>query len=149
MSKYKDMSVTLQGSVDQTDTPKCINSIRKWLPGAEIILSTWEGSDISGLDYDILVLNKDPGAVLMKEHLPKKKYLNVDRQIVSTQNGLKKATRKYALKIRSDLVLTTDNFLKYFDEYQARGENYNLFERKILVPMIFTRFSTQKDNPNG
>ena len=56
-----DISVVVQGAIDQINTPKCLRSIRKRLPGAEIILSTWEGSPIDGLDYDKLVLNKDPG----------------------------------------------------------------------------------------
>ena len=57
----KDISIVVQGAVDPKNTPKCLTSIRKYLPGAEIILSTWEGTDCTGLDYDVLVLNKDPG----------------------------------------------------------------------------------------
>ena len=37
-----DISVVVQGAIDQINTPKCLRSIRKRLPGAEIILSTWE-----------------------------------------------------------------------------------------------------------
>ena len=43
-----DISVVVQGAIDQINTPKCLRSIRKRLPGAEIILSTWEGSPIDG-----------------------------------------------------------------------------------------------------
>ena len=64
--KSKDISVVVQGAINSEVTPKCLESIRKYLPEAEIILSTWEGSDVVGLDYDKLVLNKDPGTFIYK-----------------------------------------------------------------------------------
>lgn len=139
MINSKDISVIVQGAINKEETPKCLQSIRKYLPEAEVILSTWEGSDVSNLDYDILVENKDPGTVLIDSYKSKKIYNNLNRQLLSTQNGLAKATKKYALKLRSDLILTTDKFLKYFDEYQSRSNEYLLFERKVLIPALFTR----------
>ena len=56
MIKSEDISVVVQGAIDKFNTPKCLKSIRKVLPRAEIVLSTWEKSDVNGLDYDILVL---------------------------------------------------------------------------------------------
>ena len=61
MIETKDIAVVVQGAIDKENTPKCLMSIRKFLPDAEIILSTWEDSDVAGLDYDNLLLNKDPG----------------------------------------------------------------------------------------
>ena len=58
----KNISVVVQGPILPFQTAICLKSIRKFLPKAEIILSTWEGSNINDLDYDVLVLNKDPGA---------------------------------------------------------------------------------------
>ena len=136
-----DISVIVQGSINATETPKCLESIREFLPDAEIILSTWEGSDISNLDYDILVLSSDPGAVLMEGFTNKTVYNNINRQLLSTQAGLKKATRKYAMKFRSDLILTGDKFLSYFEEFQSHGEKYNLFKRKILGSVLFTKYN--------
>ena len=141
MISPKDISVIVQGVINIKETPKCLKSIRKYLPDAEIILSTWEDSDISGLDYDIVVLNQDPGAIIIEEFSHKVVYNNMNRQLLTTQEGLKKASRKYAMKLRSDLILTSDKFLKYFDEFQNRTDNYKLFERKIIVPALFTRFN--------
>ena len=64
MIDSKEISVIVQGAVDKKITPKTLKSVRKYLPNAEIILSTWEGTDISGLDYDIVLLSKDPGAYI-------------------------------------------------------------------------------------
>lgn len=96
--KFEEISIVVQGPVQPTITENALRSIREHLPGGEIILSTWEGTDCSGLEYDLLVLNQDPGV------LPPA-MLNTNRQIVSTVNGLKRVTRKYAVKFR------TDNFI--------------------------------------
>jgi len=52
------------------------------------------------LNFDTLVLSHDPGATIRTQGglLPN----NVNRQIVSTRNGLQKASGKYAVKIRTD-----------------------------------------------
>ena len=122
--KSKDISVVVQGAVDKS-TKKCLNSIRKYLPQAEIILSTWEGSNLKGLKYDILVPNKDPGGVLI---CPKTKlYNNLNRQLLSTQNGLKKANRKYTIKFRTDFYLRGKEFLKYFDKFPIRNKQYSIY----------------------
>lgn len=126
-----DISVVVQGAIDQINTPKCLRSIRKRLPGAEIILSTWEGSPIDELDYDKLVLNKDPGSFFMNN--THSAYNNVNRQIVSTYAGLKKSDRKFAIKIRSDMELTGHGFLEYFDRYPCRNKQYAIFNKRIII----------------
>lgn len=133
----KEISIVVQGAIDNIETPKCIKSIRKHLPGAEIILSTWEGEDVSELDYDLLVINIDPGAFIYTTGRPV--YNNLNRQLLSTQEGLKKATRKYVLKFRTDLILTNSKFLKYFDKYQERCDEYKLFERKVIISALYSR----------
>lgn len=142
MIDSKDISVVVQGAIHKKETKKCLESIRTYLPGAEIILSTWEGSDVSGLDHDVLVLSKDPGGfVTSAEGSP---LNNMLRQLVSTKEGLKHANRKYVMKLRSDLILTSDKFLEYFDQYPARIGEYKLFKHKILIPLLASRFCLNK-----
>ena len=57
------VTVVVQGYVNKKETGCTIKSVRKYLPGAKIILSTWKNCDVSEIDYDELVLNDDPGAV--------------------------------------------------------------------------------------
>jgi hypothetical protein len=149
MFKSQYISIVVQGAINKKETPKCLKSIRKILPNAEIILSTWEGSDVEGLDYDILVLNKDPGASLIEESNHKKIYNNTNRQLLSTQEGLKKATRKYVMKLRSDLIFKNDSFLNYFDKFESRIDDYKLFKHKILGSCLFTKFSIKSRNHYG
>ena len=137
--KTKNISIIIQGIVNIDIISKSILYLRKIFPQSEIILSTFKGADISRLDYDVLVLSDDPGAILMSDKM--QTYNNLNRQLVSTQEGLKKATGKYAMKLRSDMILTSDKFLDYFDKFQARSDKYNLFEHKILTSCLFSRLN--------
>ena len=142
--KSKDISVVVQGAVNN-DTKKCLKSIRKYLPHAEIILSTWEGTNVNGLTYDILVENKDPGCVLI---CPKTKlYNNLNRQLLSTQNGLKKVNRKYTLKFRTDFYLTGRDFLKYFDKFPVRNEKFSIFKHRVIVSSVYSRLTSEPGVP--
>ncbi|MBN1049908.1 WavE lipopolysaccharide synthesis family protein [Clostridium botulinum] len=135
--KTEDISVVVQGAVDKKNTQLCLKSIRKYLPGAEIILSTWKGTDVNGLDYDKVMLNADPGGY-------KDKYVdtftnNTLRQLVSTQNGLKRATRKYSIKVRSDLIFKSCKFIKYFNEFPKRNSEYTFFEHRVVISSFFAK----------
>ena len=141
MIDSKEISVIVQGGIDKKETPKCLNSIRKILPNAEIILSTWNGADTSELDYDKVIYNEDPGTVLIEEHKSIKTYNNMNRQLLSTQSGLKIANRKYSLKLRSDLILTGKGFINYFEKFQKRIDDYKLFQQKIVTSTLFTRYN--------
>ena len=111
----EDISVVVQGAVDKENTPLCLKSIRKYLPGSEIILSTWKGTNIESLDYDKVMLNSDPGGY--KDRYVHTFTNNTLRQLVSTKNGLRRATRKYIIKMRSDLILRSNSFLTYFEKF--------------------------------
>ncbi|MEI0799465.1 WavE lipopolysaccharide synthesis family protein, partial [Brachyspira intermedia] len=133
----KDISVVVQGAIDEKYTSDCLKSIRKYLPDSEIILSTWEGSNVNNLDYDILVLSKDPGFSLSAWVLNAKPN-NTNRQILSTINGLKKVNKKYSLKFRTDFILTGNNFLKYFYKFHKYEEEYKIFNNKLLACCYFS-----------
>lgn len=136
----KDISVVVQGAIHPKYTQKCLRSIRKYLPGATIILSTWEGSNVEGLDYDKLLLNKDPGTSGYRNPFEPNINLrlpdNLNRQILSTKNGLKEVETKYAMKLRTDFRLTGNGFLNYFDKFNKHIDNAPellLFKKRILI----------------
>jgi len=130
----KDISVVLQGPIYKSTTEKCLASLRKHLPECEIILSTWDNSDIENLDYDIVVLSQDPGSTRMLINNDKLKY-NINRQIISTQAGLAKVTRKYVLKFRTDFILKSSKFLNYMYLFPHRIEKWKITEERIIMPM--------------
>ncbi|MDR0467824.1 MAG: WavE lipopolysaccharide synthesis family protein, partial [Campylobacteraceae bacterium] len=140
MIDLKEISIVVQGAVNE-QTPECLKSIREYLPDAEIVLSTYIGSDINGLDYDKVVLVEDPGFYLFDnnpKHIGVRKN-NVSRQIQTTLAGLKTATRKYAFKLRSDFAMTGYGFLDYFDKFPKSDPDYKVFKHKILSSVFFAR----------
>lgn len=134
----KELSVVVQGAVSPLETISCLKSIRKYLPDAQIILSTWKNSDISELNdlYDELLLNDDPGAVIFE--IKERKNNNLNRILLSSRNGIKKAQRPYVLKIRTDLVLKNNNVLKLCDNFNVRDKEKSLFKQRIFAYDIFS-----------
>ena len=57
----EDLSFVVQGPVSE-HTNLALKSIRENFPKSEIILSTWEGSNINGLDLVQYIRNKDLNA---------------------------------------------------------------------------------------
>lgn len=157
-SKY--ISVVIQGpvkrerkAVSDVLIEDVIVSIKKHFPEAEILLSTWENSDISSLDVSKIVLNKDPGSFKDINFTVR----NFNRQLVSTREGIREASRQYVLKTRSDLVFT-DSSMGVIDDEHSQNQLFknkvtmsNLFVRKITsVPFLFhisdvVQFGTKDD----
>ena len=139
MIESSEISVIVQGAFSKDITPNTIASIRKYLPKAEIILSVWEGTVLpKNLSVDKTIFNKDPGFCYYSDEKNPKKN-NVNRQIVSTLSGLKATTKKYTLKIRTDFILTGNNFLNYFDKYKKVNPKWQIFEKKLVACTFFAR----------
>lgn len=132
------VTVVVQGYVNKKETGCTIKSVRKYLPGAKIILSTWKNCDVSEIDYDELVLNDDPGAVECGAFPELSIMNNTNRQIVSTQNGLASCNTPYTLKLRSDLILLGKDIVSYFDMLPP-PEKYRIFKHRLLIGEIYTR----------
>lgn len=139
MIKDRDISVVIQGPIlvgndedvnNQITKKVCLN-IRHFLPNAEIIISTWKESNLEGLTYDKIVLNDDPGSIMMTLNEQKREN-NTNRMIISSINGLKKATRKYIIKMRSDLYFENLSFIKKFENYQ------HISKSKVLTSKFLT-----------
>lgn len=94
-----------EGVAPSIDT--VLESHRRVFPNAELIVSTWLGSDVTGLDADTIILNRDPGPL---EH-PRQRVVNVNRMMLSTAKGLALATRPYCIKTRSDVVFESDRLI--------------------------------------
>lgn len=135
------ISVIVQGAVGQ-EIVECITSVRKVLPRAEIILSTWEGSSIpGGLPINTCLFSADPGA--RPSIQPGSAPNNTNRQLVSTLAGLRRATRAYALKLRTDFHVLHDGFADAFSPSDVRDGKFTLFKHKIVIPHYATRFPTK------
>lgn len=147
MINSSDISVVVQGPIcfekDVCLTSKVCDSIRKYLPNAEIILSTWEGEKFDLVDHDKLVINKPIKSQMMYIIWTNNLRLySVNHQIITTLNGIKQASRKYVLKLRSDLSLSGTEFINFFERYQSVPENeeyksWKIFNRRIVTLPTF------------
>lgn len=137
--KFEDITVVVQGPIERGLTSACLRSVRRHLPDAKIILSTWKGTSVDAfdLDYDVLLLNDDPG--YFHYNTRDKKANNVNRLIVSTLNGLRACTTRYTLKLRTDLTLTGNSFLQFFDKFGKADQNFSVFQSKLLDCSYFSR----------
>ncbi|WP_318441507.1 WavE lipopolysaccharide synthesis family protein [Photobacterium leiognathi] len=148
LNDFSYISVVIQGPVNSYQerkqeegvTKKCIESIRRYLPGSKVILSTWEGQNCEGLEPDILLLNKDPGGnIVAYDEDGNSKKLNFNRQIVSTLEGLKIVKTPYVVKIRSDNFLTDNKFVFEQKKYSHRNSNDSVFDERIVINTSYFR----------
>jgi hypothetical protein len=135
------ISFVVQGGIktelDIKSVAKCTESIRKFFPRSQIIISTWLENDVSGLDFDKCVISEDPGATIFDDK--NQTFQNVNRQIVSSRNGIMQCETKYTIKIRNDLYFTNSNILKWMEriEYINNIEKYPIIgEQPIIVTNV-------------
>ncbi len=130
------ISVVVQGvfSKDKHNGGEhCLDSIRKFLPYAEIVVSTWEYVDTSWIDADIIVKLKEPSAFYDFDN----KINNVCRLILSSRSGIEAATRQYILKFRPDLFLISETFCVIGRNFEKCSNNYRIFKEKITTTNLF------------
>lgn len=136
----KDISIIVQGQLfksENNSTLDVLQSIQKYYPNAEVILSTWVGSEISPQYQslcDQIVLSDDPG-----DGTYGKPPLNINRQIVSSKTGIDKATRTYAIKTRTDLIFTSDSLASFMALKLKRTPEFSLGFGHICVADFSTR----------
>lgn len=137
----KDISVVVRGLIVDTGnsnspqnfTKRTIKSIRRFLPEAELIISTWSDQNIEGIDYDRLVINDQPEEIFMTHPGGEVRRITANNQIITSHSGATVATRRYILNIRSDIELQGTGFIKIFEEFNR--VNTGLFFQKKIVTL--------------
>ena len=130
----RDISIIIQGPIYDC-TKQTLKNVRHFFPDAELILSTWNNQNTTGLDADIIVKSEDPGGGISWDNPVI--YHAANRQIVGVYAGLKNATRTYALKIRTDMYFENVNFLNYMNKYEKRCEKYKILKERVLLSTSF------------
>lgn len=140
MLSSRDVTFVVQGNI-RGEIRECMASIRRFFPQSPIVLSTWAGSDISGVDCNEAVFSIDPGGLgdvylpgnSNKEHHPN----NINRQIVSSHKGLSIVKTPYAVKTRPDLVFTGTGILNIYNQYERKNykidSKWRLFKKRVLM----------------
>lgn len=144
----KNISFIFQGKIT-AHLKKSLTNIRNLFPNCEIILSTWEnesiGKEIEEFS-DIILLNSDPGGVVC--NYVNSVTNNQNRQVLSTLNGIKSASRPYVCKMRTDFELKNSDFLSFWNSFPKRKKEWSIFNHKVIVCSAFCRyFSSETYRP--
>ncbi|AVX00191.1 WavE lipopolysaccharide synthesis family protein [Vibrio vulnificus] len=133
------ITFVVQGPV-RSETKSCLSSVRAFFPESKIILSTWENEHFETLDFDELVISKDPGSMDIRVGSAVVAKENTNRQILSTISGLAKVKTDFCVKLRSDNVITSKDFIKLF--FEAKNYNRNkcqsYFNNRVVVSSVNT-----------
>lgn len=129
-----DISFVFQGPVGHRggDLACNVTKTKKAFPDAEFILSTWAGAEETVFDqFDKVVLNKDPGPVFIE---PVTGYPNnILRQVVSSANGLKMVSKKYAVKIRTDFSVSNRRFVDAWSSFAPANPEVMIFRKPVAI----------------
>lgn len=136
----RDLSFVVQGNVaidkvsGENFTRKACESIRHYFPHAEIILSTWKGQNIQDIPHDIACFSSPIETHSIIRPDGKSYFHTVNHEIITSRKGIELCQRKYAVKIRSDMVFYGEDILKYLHCYENHAtENYRFFQERVLV----------------
>ena len=137
LNMNEKISFVIQGPVTSS-TSLVITNIRKYFPNSEIVLSTWVGSDLSGVETacDKIVLNEDPGATVFD--FSDNKTNNLNRIIVSSLNGIKEAKNTKVVRLRSDILIINDNINKLVSSLRDNSCDLKIFKNKIVACDTFS-----------
>ena len=135
-----EVSVVIQGPVGPAAV-ETVASVRRFLPGAQLILSTWRGSATDGLAVDEVILSDDPGSVPYPEPngTASPRMANTNRMLRSSRAGLERAERTYALKLRTDSPLTGTGFLSWWGRFERRRDSLKVFQSRVVTTSVATR----------
>jgi hypothetical protein len=126
--------VITEGSSGTYSTLAVLESIRHHYPAAELILSTWKGTDVLELTFDKLVLSDDPGGFYHNGVL-----INNNRLILSTKAGVAMATRKYLVKTRTDILINDNSLLQKLADIMPVKGKHALFGHQMLSTIYYVR----------
>ncbi|MBT0725942.1 WavE lipopolysaccharide synthesis [Rosenbergiella australiborealis] len=156
-----EVSIVIQGGIlnssGELDNDFIFNLdlILKNFPQSEIIVSTWKTDDVTQnkliISYPgiLFLFNEDVGSI--SENIDGVNVVsNVNRMLVSSLNGLRFASKKYSIKIRTDSYLYNDNILSCMSDYFLknkflsvenilRQEEYTVFSRHLINCNLFAR----------
>jgi hypothetical protein len=135
-----NISVVIQGPLHRNLTPgrsifSCIASIRKHLPNAEIVVSTWDHQDLSQITADQIIVSDDSGCFLDDSG----NQINTNRMLSSTLAGIKAATRPYVMKLRADHNLTSAALAVIGVPEPIDSSEPRLFDTPITLTTLYIR----------
>ena len=153
-----DVSFVFQGSCLYNGSYEYVISnivrVREIYPSSQIILSTWPLDSITNKiisnalnEIDVIVIfNTDPGSLIYRDGNYQWKT-NINRMLLSSLNGVRRADRYYVVKLRTDSFLYNNNLKKILskkyliDRRFKRESEYSIFDERVINCNLFARDS--------
>jgi hypothetical protein len=140
MVKPSEITFVIQGPIIEGVTQTSCRLLREHFASSKILVSTWKGQPTNNIDFDKLVLNEDPGSTIVKFTKKNQPHtVNINRQIVSTFNGLKQVETKYAVKLRSDNYLTSNRLLFWYEQFSGTSSTPLPLKKRVLTTNLFAK----------
>lgn len=141
-----NISILFQGNFDYKILNQYIKKCKKILPNAEIVISTWKGQKCGDLIGCDVIVENEP---IINRYFDKEDgyECNLERMLLTTTEGIKACTKKYVLKLRTDLDLCNKKFIKYFNKYNIITNNSFFLERVLLVNVGCIKLLTMQALP--
>jgi hypothetical protein len=121
--KLTELTFVVQGPVVWKDnrnlTAECLKSIRNFYPGSKIILSTDCGMMTDNLDFDLVVLNNFNEPILIDNDRVGTIF-STNLQISSSITGLRKVDTPFVVRIRSDMIVNSNNLVTLLETRPKR-----------------------------
>lgn len=134
--------IVVQGLFEDDLTIPLIRRFRELYPKTKLVLSTWDTTSEAALEY----VRQFVDEIVLLPDLENPGHHNRNRQSFTTQEGLKviKALGcTHALKVRSDVLICEDAFLKPLSDLWARypvGSSTSA-KGRIIVPESYSRLA--------
>ena len=104
-----DIAIVIQGPIviENQTTLRIVNFYQEKYPDSVVVISTWATTPPEHLQPFLQLSNQENIKIILNKDPDNPGVFNINRQIVSTLNGLKAVVDKtYAIKTRTDQVLT-------------------------------------------
>ena len=138
MIKKKDITVVVQGPYFKNITGIVLNNIYKNFKDSELIFSTYKGEKIDKKykkKFKIIynkILPKTPNS------LEPLMYYNYFGHVRTSLNGIKKSSKNYILKTRSDIVYNNSSFLNFFNKFSFFDKKYKILKKRVIISSHYT-----------
>jgi hypothetical protein len=137
-----NLAIVLQGPImsENSLTMRIVNYYATKFPEVCIVISTWKDTPSSDLAPFLELEEKGRIRLVQNDDPEIPGALNVNRQIVSSRNGLFSVLHdhEFAIKSRTDQVFMAPRFLHYLGDLLDRYSNVISGETKIVISSLNT-----------
>jgi hypothetical protein len=134
--KNEDVTFVIQGSISDNatlhSTNKLIRSLKRFYPGSDLIVSTFQSLKLEKVECNNFVISNDPGS--QKSNILTGAMNNVNRQITASREGLIQVNTKYSVKLRNDLIFKNNHLLKVLNARPPKAiSSYSLTKEYVII----------------